>query len=456
MSDLIERAKVFSTQAHQRIDHRRKYNNQPYHIHLEAVANLVASVTDDPEMLAAAWLHDVVEDTPATLEDLEKTFGKSVTQLVKELTDISRPSDGNRTVRKAIDRRHISKASARAKTIKLADLIDNCTDITHHDHRFALVYLNEMSSLLDVLGEGESLLFKRARELYEASLKKIGPTQGKPEFLLPPLQSSGLLSQFENSHFKRAFTELFTAKDLAQPLLSFDADKKYSDVHAALSAHQRDVASVRIQGVVQGFVLKTDILDEARCAEIIKHFTTDQIVDGDAPITDVIHVLTRHQYCFVSLLGDTSGVIDRNAINNPIARMWLFGIVTIMEMRLAQLIEQIYPNNAWHELLSGGRLQKAKEIQSERQRRNLHSELLECLQLSDKAQILMNHQPTVDAMGFSSKKIAKQVVKDLESLRNHLAHAQDIVSNDWAQIARLALRIDELSQIPAGLSASGT
>jgi hypothetical protein len=167
-------------------------------------------------------------------------------------------------------------------------------------------------------------------------------------------------------------------------------------------------------------------------------------------------VLTRHQHCFVSLLGDTSGVIDRNAINNPIARMWLFGIVTIMEMRLAQLIEQIYPHNAWHELLSGGRLQKAKEIQSERQRRNLHSELLECLQLSDKAQILMNHQPTVDAMGFSSKKIAKKVVKDLESLRNHLAHAQDIVSNDWAQIARLALRIDELSQIPAGLSASGT
>ncbi len=67
MSDLIERAKVFATQAHQRIDQRRKYNNQPYHVHLEAVAKLVASVTDEAEMIAAAWLHDVVEDTPATL-----------------------------------------------------------------------------------------------------------------------------------------------------------------------------------------------------------------------------------------------------------------------------------------------------------------------------------------------------------------------------------------------------
>ncbi|WP_455212646.1 HD domain-containing protein [Kaarinaea lacus] len=450
MSELIERAKQFATRAHQRIDHRRKYNNQPYHVHLEAVAKLVTTVTDDEEMVAAAWLHDVVEDTPATLEDLEKAFGPSVTQLVKELTDISRPSDGNRAERKAIDRQHIAQASAKAKTVKLADLIDNCKDITHHDQRFAQVYLSEMSALLDVLGGGDSRLFKQAHEVYEKSLKKLGPRDKKLDSHLPPRHIGPLFSQMVNPHFRRAFTELFTAKDLAQPLLSFDADKECHDAYAALSSHQREVASIRIQGAVQGYILKADTTKIMSCAEVIKHFAADQIVDGNDPITDVIHVLTRHSYCFVSLLGDVGGVIDRNAINNPIARMWLFGIVTIVELRLAQLIEDIFPDNTWHTLISEGRLTKAKEVQAERQRRNLHCDLLECLQLSDKAQILMNHQPTVDAMGFNSKKVAKQIVKDLESLRNHLAHAQDIVRNDWAQIARLALRIDELSQNPAG------
>ena len=446
MSDLIQRAKQFATQAHQRIDHRRKYNNQPYQVHLQAVASLLTTVTNDPEMIAAAWLHDVVEDTPATLEDLEKAFGPAVTQLVRELTDVSRPSDGNRSERKAIDRRHTSKASARAKTIKLADLIDNCRDITQHDQRFARVYLNEMSALLNVLGEGDSRLYKQAREAYETSITTLGPSRGQAEELLPPQHTAGLFFQTIKPHFKRAFAELFTAKDLAQPLLSFDADKSYNDVNAALGTHQREVASIRVQGVVQGYVLKSDNTTEVTCGESIKHFAADQIVDGNDPITDVIHVLTRHSHCFVSLLGDISGVIDRNAINNPVARMWLFGIVTMVEMRLAQLIEDNYPENAWQEFLSQGRLLKAKDIQSERQRRNLHCELLECLQLPDKAQILMNHQPTLDALGFGSKKTAKQVAKELESLRNHLAHAQDIVTNDWAQIARLALRIDEMSQ----------
>src|SRR5262249_6200576 len=81
---------------HRRIDHRRKYSKQPYDVHLKAVAELVAAVTDDPEMIAAAWLHDVVEDTPVTLDDVEKEFGAAVARLVDGLTDVSRPGDGHR------------------------------------------------------------------------------------------------------------------------------------------------------------------------------------------------------------------------------------------------------------------------------------------------------------------------------------------------------------------------
>ena len=75
MSDLVDRARKYATEAHQRINQRRKYNNAPYDVHLSAVAKLVASVTDDEEMIAAAWLHDTVEDTRATLDDIETEFG---------------------------------------------------------------------------------------------------------------------------------------------------------------------------------------------------------------------------------------------------------------------------------------------------------------------------------------------------------------------------------------------
>ena len=84
-TDLVDRARVYATEAHQRINHRRKYNNEPYHVHLSAVAKIVASVTDDPNVIAAAWLHDTVEDTQATLEDIESSFGVTVAELVADL-----------------------------------------------------------------------------------------------------------------------------------------------------------------------------------------------------------------------------------------------------------------------------------------------------------------------------------------------------------------------------------
>lgn len=113
MDYLVEKARLYATSAHARINQFRKYTLQPYDVHLKAVAGLVASICDDKAMIAASWLHDTVEDTPATFEDLEREFGPDVMNLVKELTDVSRPSDGNRAIRKAIDRHHLAAASPR-------------------------------------------------------------------------------------------------------------------------------------------------------------------------------------------------------------------------------------------------------------------------------------------------------------------------------------------------------
>ncbi|WP_291333124.1 hypothetical protein, partial [Desulfovibrio sp.] len=78
-------------------------------------------------------------------------FGDDVAELVFWLTDVSRPGDGNRITRKSKDREHLAQASARAKAVKLADLIDNTASIVEHNPDFATVYLREKSALLNVL-----------------------------------------------------------------------------------------------------------------------------------------------------------------------------------------------------------------------------------------------------------------------------------------------------------------
>jgi (p)ppGpp synthase/HD superfamily hydrolase len=89
------------------------------------MASIVEAVEHTPEMLAAAWLHDVVENTKTTVEDIRLLFGAAIANFVDQLTDVSRSFDGNRARRKALDRAHLAKASQEAQTIKLADLIDN-------------------------------------------------------------------------------------------------------------------------------------------------------------------------------------------------------------------------------------------------------------------------------------------------------------------------------------------
>ncbi len=445
MTDLIERAREFATNAHQRIGQRRKYTNQPYHLHLAAVAKLVEEVSDDAEMVAAAWLHDTVEDTPATLDDIEKNFGQSVAELVEELTDISKASDGNRAARKELDRIHLSQASLRAKTVKLADLIDNSKDIRKNDERFARVYLSEMGALLKVLSDGDPILFKRASKLhakYTEQLTDKDIYDKGPEQLDRDITA---LKGLDNRNFRRMFVEIFTAKDLAEGLLSFDADSSCEQVKRALKNQRAEVASVRISGTVQGYIRASD-LGAGLCADRIKHFTVDQVVNGTATFSDVIHVLTRHDFCFVTVLDNITGVIRRDDINKPMARMWLFGIVTIVEMRLLQLIQERFPDDRWQQEVSDGRMEKAREIQAERQRRNVYCELIDCLQLSDKAQILIQDPESLERLGLESKSVAKKTVKRLESLRNHLAHAQDIVTHDWPQIARLSMWIEDMSR----------
>jgi (p)ppGpp synthase/HD superfamily hydrolase len=171
---LEARARDFASLKHGAIDQRRKYTGDPYIVHPAAVAKIVREVPHTEAMLAAAWLHDTVEDTETTFAEIEDHFGREVKDLVEMLTDVSRPSDGNRAARKAIDRAHTAKASPQAKTVKLADLIDNARSILAHDQNFAVTYMREMDLLMPLLAEGDPTLHARASAIVKNNLLSLG------------------------------------------------------------------------------------------------------------------------------------------------------------------------------------------------------------------------------------------------------------------------------------------
>jgi (p)ppGpp synthase/HD superfamily hydrolase len=169
---LVDSARYFATHAHGRINQERKYTGGPYIRHPERVAALVATVPHTPEMLAAAWLHDTVEDTGVTLEEVEAKFGARVADLVRCLTDCDK-STGDRGVRKAADRERLALAPAEAQTVKLADLIDNTESIVQYDPKFAVTYLREKALLLKVLTKGDATLHEQAQTILLAAAEEL-------------------------------------------------------------------------------------------------------------------------------------------------------------------------------------------------------------------------------------------------------------------------------------------
>ncbi|MDA9507327.1 phosphohydrolase [Bradyrhizobium sp. CCBAU 11386] len=103
---------------------RKGRGNEPYINHLAEVANLLARATDggDAELVAAGWLHDAIEDTETTREELAQRFSDRVAFLVVECTDDMSLPKAERRRRQVVD---APKKSADAKLIKIADKISN-------------------------------------------------------------------------------------------------------------------------------------------------------------------------------------------------------------------------------------------------------------------------------------------------------------------------------------------
>ena len=445
METLVEKARRFAVSAHAGIKQLRKYTLQPYEVHLKAVAHLVASTTDaDESMVAAAWLHDTVEDTPTTFEEIEREFGEDVMNLVKQLTDVSRSGDGNRAARKEIDRKHTAQASPRAKTIKLADLIDNCTDICRNDPKFGRVFLHEMSLLLEVLGDGDPRLFAMAEKKMRSCAAMLGKSTS-------PAEEDDELHEFDEWLPKeilpgqrgiRLFAGAFAARDLQEPLLSLDAESIEGAGFTADAFPNVPVFGVRRKGTVTDYLAREDVSPGA--AARIRRIDPQQVLSLESSLTDVIHVLTDYTFCFVSIDGSVIGVIRRDDIEKPVVRMWLFGIIILIEIFMVQIIRSRWPGDSWTSEVSERRLEKARELQAERKRRGLEADLVDCLQFSDKQQLFFREPKFVRGSGFATAAAAKTAATDLETLRNNLAHGQDISKHDWAPIVRLARRVEQI------------
>ena len=240
----------------------------------------------------------------------------------------------------------------------------------------------------------------------------------------------------------RILDQGFSAMDIAEPLASLDGNQPALRAKEFMATNKLEILGIRKDARIIGYVLLDDLTDGI-CSEHIRSFE-DNILSDSASIADVIIQLAELDFTFISILGTVSAIITKHDIDKPPVRMWLFGIVTILDMYISRQVEVVFPDDEWQTKLSPQRLEKAITLQAERLRRNQRARLIDCLQLTDKAYILAKDPNSKENLNFTSKRDAERQIKSFESLRNNLAHTQSLTTYDWETIVRLAERQDKI------------
>ena len=235
---------------------------------------------------------------------------------------------------------------------------------------------------------------------------------------------------------REIFDHTLTVRHVAEPFLTFDSPRSAREIGAFMRDRDFDVVGVRRHGMVVGYVKQSELTGET-LEDHVTPFEVNLQVDETTPILDTLRLLRHSPRIFVIVMGHVSGIVTKGDLQKAPVRMYLFGVLSLLEMQFLRLIRNAFPDDSWQHRLSRKRIGEATEILVDRRQRNEAIDLADCLQFGDKATIVSKSRELREALDFPSATSAQVSLKKLQHLRDELAHAQDIVTGKWPELVDL-------------------
>ncbi len=202
-----------------------------------------------------------------------------------------------------------------------------------------------------------------------------------------------------------------------------------------------DVVGVRQKGLIAGYVAKEELSVGAVGASV-RHFDLAELVSDSTTLVEVLKMLRVRSRVYVIYLNKVGGIVTKGDLEKAPVRMWLFGLVSLLEIQLLRLIRGFHPDESWKVFLKKSRLARVHKTFEDRKANIEGIDLADCLQFCDKRDILKGSDIIRRHVGIKSKKQVESHLRRAETLRNGLAHAQDIITNSWPNIAGTTAMIE--------------
>jgi hypothetical protein len=169
-----------------------------------------------------------------------------------------------------------------------------------------------------------------------------------------------------------------------------------------------DVAGVKAtpHGPVIGFV-KRSHLERGIVGDHKQPLTAENLISDATPLPGVLAFLRDHPFAFVLIGSSVRGIVTRADLNKPPVRVYLFGLISLLEMHLGFWIRASFPDDSWQRALNPQRLNAAKDTFASRHRQHQEISLRDCLQFCDKRDLVLSRQDIRDTLDLGSKPAAR-------------------------------------------------
>ena len=233
---------------------------------------------------------------------------------------------------------------------------------------------------------------------------------------------------------KLLFDQQITVKHIAESLRSFDDNAGADQVKDFMEEMEFDVIGVRQRGKISGFALQKD-LNRGQLKDYLRKFEDSEIISNTTSLITVFNSLKERERLYIESFNEVSAIVTKGDLQKHPVRMWLFGIISLVEMQMLRIIRKFCPGDLWMPYIKkDGRMRKARNTFNNRVQNNQQIDLVDCLQLCDKREIFINDQNIMNSNAdFNRNKIEILLVKT-EEIRNRIAHSQDFLIGYWPEI----------------------
>jgi len=236
---------------------------------------------------------------------------------------------------------------------------------------------------------------------------------------------------------KQIFTDNISTQQIYEVLDRVTLEERPLEVRDYLVRKDFDVLGIVDEnGNTIGYIHKNN-LNEGNLKDYLLPINPNLLIANNTSFSKLLKVLSLSDFVFVLNNNEIDGIVTKADINKPLFRLYLFGIISLFEMHINFWINR-YLKVEIGEVLEQSRYESALKIFGLRQKKNHQLTILECVQLGDKRDILLEIPDFLEMFSFSKKTFDK-FMKTVETIRNETAHSQHSIidSLDWHRFVKV-------------------